>query len=196
MYGSGLRLHGVHAPSRQGCRSRPPRDRGSRRQGRQGSAYSAGRVLPSRRSQRLRAREPSSFARDDAAAVRTTGSRRRAAPQVSERRAPSGVGSTCSRRRGSWSMRRGIRRRHHLHETVDAAGVSRGGDAARIAKRATCHSLRHSFATHLLESRRGHSDGAGFLGHTDLRTTMMYTHVLNGWVGRAEPGGPPLMRGG
>jgi integron integrase len=78
----------------------------------------------------------------------------------------------------STDPRSGVIRRHHLSPSTLQSAVRQAGELAGLQKRVTCHTFRHSFATHLLEAGYDIRTVQSLLGHKDVRTTMIYTHVL------------------
>src|SRR5436305_7374940 len=113
-------------------------------------------------------------------------------PEAFERKAP----SASTDWRWQWvfpshtisvDRRTGWRGRHHLHEGTVSREISQAGRRANLGKRPTAHSLRHSFATHLLEGGYDIRTVQELLGHANVETTMIYTHVLkHGRPGREE----------
>lgn len=97
-------------------------------------------------------------------------------------RRKNGVGNMCFQRAACRSIRdprSGVTRRHHVDEKSLQHVVKRAAQQAGIAKQATPHTLRNSFAAHLLQAGYDIRTVQELLGHADVATTMIYTHVLN-----------------
>lgn len=82
-------------------------------------------------------------------------------------------------KRISMEYRTGLRFRYHISDTFVQLAVKEAIDSSGIAKRASCHTFRHSFATHLLQDGYDIRTVQELLGHHNVKTTMVYTHVLN-----------------
>lgn len=87
-----------------------------------------------------------------------------------------------------WHAESLVRRTHHIHPTVAQRAVAEAGRRSGVGQRVGCHTFRHSFATHLLESGADIRTVQELLGHREVKTTMLYTHVLNrGGLGVRSP---------
>ncbi len=86
----------------------------------------------------------------------------------------------------STDPRSGLRRRHHLHETSVGRALSKASKRADIPKKVTAHTLRHSFATHLLLSGADIRTVQELLGHSDVRTTEIYTKLAKAMRGQIQ----------
>ena len=170
--------HGGRAPSRAGCRVAAAADRRPERQGFKGpghddsgSADRRPRPTTQRGKAHPRIRSGQRSGRRMAAL--------RAVSKVAERGSGVVLAVRFSRRPMVVRSTFGIVRRHHLSDQSFQRAMRQAVRDAGIAKVATPHTLRHSFATRLLDSGYDIRTVQELLGHADIRTTMIYTHVLN-----------------
>jgi len=91
--------------------------------------------------------------------------------------------------------RSGVERRHHLHESVVRKAVYDAARAVGIPKKVSCHTFRHSFATHLLMAGHDIRTIQELLGHKDVKTTMIYTHILGTSGGRGVTSPADTLKG-
>ena len=168
----------MSAPSRQGHRVRAEQGHGSRRE------------RPERpfRSSSDRRKTSARFAPGSRQALARGGSRPRERLSVHALRARAKIPGLGPGVVWQWAFpakdlsedpRSGARRRHHLHERVLQRAVREAARAAGVKRQIGCHTLRHSFATHLIQDGYDVRTVQTLLGHKDLKTTMIYTHVLN-----------------